>query len=112
MQYFLYYQGGNKITKGGFFYGGAGYLLTKGLLERLTSFKLSGPQGVADSYRDNKHYNHLGIMEEVVAWSKKYCVDECVKLSDETPPNEPHFIGNKADSKVLIYSVIITRANT
>ena len=101
MQYFLYYQGGNKITKGGFFYGGAGYLLTKGLLDRLTSFKLSGPQGVADSYRDNKHYNHLGIMEEVVAWSKKYCVDECVKLSDETPPNEPHFIGNKADSKVL-----------
>eukprot|EP01036_Dinobryon_divergens_P024741 gene24741-33215_t len=97
--------GGNKITRGGFFYGGAGYLLTKGILERLVSFKLSGPQAVADSYRDNKHYNHLGVMEEVVMWSKKYCTDECVKLTADTPPNEPHFIGNKADLKVRLVDI-------
>lgn len=103
------YTGGNKITRGGFFYGGAGYLLTKGLLERLSSNKLTGPRAVADGYRDNKHYNHLGIMEEVVSGSKKYCADECVKFAADSPPNEPHFIGNRADLKVTThhYSILI-----
>lgn len=92
--------GGNKITRNGFFYGGAGYLLTKGLLEKLVSYKLVGPSGSADGYRDNKHYNHLGMMEEALPPSKKWCPDDCVRLAADSPPNEPHFVGNKADLKV------------
>jgi hypothetical protein len=34
--------GGNKITRGGFFIGGAGYLMGRGVLDSLNSFVLVG----------------------------------------------------------------------
>jgi len=99
--------GGNKITRGGFFYGGAGYLLTHGLLDKLTSFQLSGPLTAADGVRDNKHLNHLGAMEEALPMSRKGCPDECVKLTADIPANEPHFTGNHADLKVGRISILM-----
>lgn len=49
--------GGNKVTKGGFYYGGAGYLMTKPLLHRLIGHDLSGP----DPYGDRWGYHLYGL---------------------------------------------------
>ena len=62
--------GGNKITKQGFFFGGAGYLMGRAVIHRLLAHTLPGPVG-PDHLRDQKHVNHLGVMEEAYPMHEK-----------------------------------------
>jgi hypothetical protein len=84
--------GGNKVTKGGFFYGGSGYLMGRATIDVLNSFSLLGPSG-PDSIRHEKHMNHLGLFEEARDTSSASCTD-CLRLKGEP---SVHGSGQKAD---------------
>lgn len=100
--------GGNKVTKSGFFYGGAGYLMSKGLLDVLDGYTLVGPDPWGDTYRDNKQLAHLGLMEVAVEeLSKGGCPGPCLSLN----PNItllPHFVSNTAQLKVRLVDLCAT----
>ena len=90
--------GGNKITKTGFFYGGAGYLMGRAVINKLLEFKLPGPDTWGDNIRDIKHLNFLGVMEHTYPMSKKGCPD-CMTL-DPNIPEVIHLSGNWATLEV------------
>ncbi|KAJ1421905.1 hypothetical protein B484DRAFT_452587 [Ochromonadaceae sp. CCMP2298] len=93
--------GGNKITKKGFFYGGAGYLMGRGVLDSLNSFTLVGPDPYSDTYRDQKHLDHLGMMEHAYPMAAG-CPDDCMTL-DKT--NVLHFTSSTATLRVPLVDI-------
>ena len=56
-----------QVTNHGFFYGGGGYLMGRGVLDKLVNYTFTGPMVWADSIRNSKHMDHLGLMEEAHA---------------------------------------------
>lgn len=105
--------GGNKITKKGFFYGGSGYLMGRGLISVLTSHVLHGPRTSDDSVRTTKHFNHLGLMEEAFAVSESNCPknnndssNDCMRL-DPAVPIVLHFHNNKAELGVRLIDLCV-----
>lgn len=85
--------GGNKVTKSGFFYGGAGYLMGPRVIAKLNAHVLDGPSYYPDSIRDAKQMAHLGLMETVATRvnNNPKCGD-CMKL--ERAPNPPGYQDN------------------
>lgn len=77
--------GGNKVTKNGFFYGGAGYLMGRGLVDILNSHHLSGP-GQEDHIRHSKHLDHLGVFEEANIAALSSCPD-CIQFEGDLSDN-------------------------
>lgn len=88
--------GGNKVTKGGFFYGGSGYLMGRATIDVLNSYSLLGPSG-ADSIRHEKHMNHLGLFEE--ARDSSMSCSDCLRITGES---NLHGSDQKADLLVRL----------
>ena len=78
--------GGNKVTKGGFLYGGSGYLMGRGLIDALNSHTLRGPDPYEDRYRSAKHLNHLGLFEEALDMALPTCPD-CFQFQGNMTPH-------------------------
>jgi len=91
--------GGGKVTNGGHFYGGAGYLMGRGLINKLNGYELDGPEAYGDRIRNNKHLNHLGLME-VVGSFEGACPD-CLQFNGNLSTNI-HGIGMKAQLGVRL----------
>lgn len=90
--------GGNRVTKGGFLYGGAGYLMGKGLIDVLNSHTLLGPPQKEDRIRNEKHMNHLGLFEEALDLTRLTCPD-CFQFQGNMTP---HGIGLTAQLQVRL----------
>jgi hypothetical protein len=56
---------GKKITKHGFYYGGAGYFLGAAAIKRLVSNELLGPVAQVDEYRDPMQMANLALLKQV-----------------------------------------------
>lgn len=69
---------GHGISIGGFYYGGSGYLIGRGVLNRLTAYTLDSRKA-GDVYRTDEQVLSLGILEEARLTSEKMC-PSCVKL--------------------------------
>lgn len=93
--------GGNKVTRNGFFYGGAGYLIGRYILDLLIQYKFSGPDPYPDDYRDMKHLDHLGIMEEAMQYINN-CPGDCMKLDSI---KKDHYTSNSAETKVRLVDI-------
>lgn len=64
---------GDRISKRGFFWGGAGYLIGRNVIERLTSYELNGPPEIDDSIRDLWRNLDLSFIREVYPLSQYFC---------------------------------------
>lgn len=64
---------GRKITKHGFFYGGAGYLLGQNILNRLTSHTLMGPPQWSANDIDPVQMTALSVLKQTYLLSDKNC---------------------------------------
>ena len=69
---------GKKITRHGFFYGGAGYLMGKAVVEKLAGNTIAAPINInGDGVRDELTMKFLQIMMQTITNSKITCPD-CV----------------------------------
>lgn len=73
----LYYCG--LVSKIGFIMGGAGYLLGRAVLQKLTSKILSGPASKNDSHRTEGQLQTLSILRLAHAMSSRSC-PSCIQL--------------------------------
>lgn len=64
---------GRKVTRKGFYYGGAGYLMGRALIDRLTDYRLMGPVTDKDNYRDGGQMRELAILSQVYTLSNQSC---------------------------------------
>lgn len=64
---------GRKITRNGFFYGGAGYLMGKAVIDALTSHTIFGPPATADTVRDPTQTEYLQIMYQALENAREVC---------------------------------------
>lgn len=64
---------GRKITKRGFYYGGAGYLMGKKVLDRLQSHEIIGPPFYSDIFRDPTQVHELSLLHQVSKLSNTSC---------------------------------------
>lgn len=70
---------GKKVTRHGFYYGGAGYLWGEKVIKKLTSNILVGPSQKKDEYRDEITMIYLSLIRETIANSQKACPD-CIEI--------------------------------
>jgi hypothetical protein len=56
---------GRKITKKGFYYGGAGYLMGKKVIDLMNAYTLDGPQREGDQFVDAGQMHTLSLLHEV-----------------------------------------------
>ena len=67
-----------KITARGFYYGGAGYLMGRGILSRLTSHSIdSQRRNDTDAFRTTSQTTNLGVLDQVLRLWDSPCTD-CV----------------------------------
>ena len=69
---------GRKVTRHGFYYGGAGYLFGEPVIKKLTSNILVGPHEQKDEYRDEITMIYLSLIRETIINSGKTC-PECIE---------------------------------
>jgi uncharacterized protein YceK len=74
---------GKKVTKKGFYWGGAGYLFGRKTIENLNANVLHGPAAREDNYRDEGKMRYLHVMKQAYEESQKIC-KSCVTFA--TPP--------------------------
>ena len=74
---------GKKITKKGFFYGGSGYLMGRGAIDRLLESRISGPPDNGDAARDPVQTSRLQIMMQALEASRESC-KSCIAEDDRT----------------------------
>jgi hypothetical protein len=91
--------GGRKVTRHGFFYGGAGYLMGKALIDTLNSFVLRGPVVASDGARDGRHMNELSLFNTIVPLAQRHCKQPCAALN---PGSEVGGLGGSANVTVRI----------
>jgi hypothetical protein len=72
---------GRKITKRGFYYGGAGYLLSRPALDRLNGYHLFGPKQAGSFFIDFNQMLDLNMLYELGDLANRYC-PECVRVAD------------------------------
>ncbi len=75
---------GRKITRHGFFYGGAGYLIGKNVIDRLVSNTLYGPSIYEDSFRDPTQMEKLQLMYQTAVNAREVCIDTCITNKSPT----------------------------
>lgn len=73
--------GGKKVTRHGFYYGGAGYLLGKMVLSRLSAFQIISPPTPEDAHRDKYQSEALGLLSQVVSLANSSCHSECIQFA-------------------------------
>lgn len=74
---------GRKVTKKGFYWGGAGYLFGRKTIENLNSHVLHGPEAAEDNYRDEGKMRYLHVLKQTHEAAQKVC-PSCVTYA--TPP--------------------------
>lgn len=72
---------GRKITKRGFYYGGAGYLFSRPTLDRLNGYHLFGPNQAGSYFIDFNQMLDLNMLYELGDLANRYC-PECVRVTD------------------------------
>jgi hypothetical protein len=90
---------GRKVTRHGFYYGGAGYLFGEAVIKKLTSTTLVGPTANRDEYRDDITMIFLSLYREAVKNSINTCPD-CIQV--EGNATEDKIFNEKATSGVRI----------
>ena len=80
---------GRKVTKKGFYWGGAGYLFGRQTIENLNSHILYGPNAKEDNYRDEGKMRYLHVLKQSYEESQKICkscvtFDQPPRIYDET----------------------------
>jgi len=74
---------GKKITRKGFFYGGAGYLMGRGLVEKLASSRIMGPPDHLFKQNDPLQTTALQIMMQALENSRASC-KSCIIETERT----------------------------
>lgn len=74
---------GRKVTKKGFYWGGAGYLFGRKTIENLNAHVLYGPAAAQDNYRDEGKMRYLHVLKQAYEASQHVC-KSCVTF--DTPP--------------------------
>ena len=73
---------GKKITSHGFFYGGAGYVFGKAVLDRLTSHKVMGPVSWMAPRSKPEQTAHLQLLTQTIMLSNHSCPKDSVTGQD------------------------------
>lgn len=74
---------GKKITNKGFYWGGAGYMFGRPVIEALNARQLHGPEAASDGMRDEYKTRTLHLLKETYDKSRKIC-HSCTAF--DTPP--------------------------
>jgi hypothetical protein len=98
---------GRKVTKKGFYWGGAGYLFGKKTIDNLNSHVLRGPDTKEDNYRDEGKMRYLSVLKQAYEESKRICpscatLPEPPKMYDE---NMIDVVGAAANLTVRVIEV-------
>jgi hypothetical protein len=72
---------GRKVTQKGFYWGGAGYLFGRPVIESLNSYVMHGPSAPSDSMRDESKTRDLSVMKQTYEQSLRVC-PTCFTLQD------------------------------
>lgn len=91
---------GKKITKRGFYYGGAGYMIGRKLIEELNGYVLSGPLVPYDTMRDPTQTRELSIFKD--AASKIESCSTCLTMTQGTVEE---VIGAVANTSVRVIEI-------
>lgn len=78
---------GKKITKRGFYYGGAGYLIGKKVIDRLNSHEILGPAESMNAMIDPNQMALLSILNQAYPLSQHFCKG-CIRLDNSTANRE------------------------
>lgn len=71
-----------KITKKGFYFGGSGYLMGRGVLKQLTSYTIASRRySRSDWYRGKGQVESLGVLEEAMQNTNDTCT-ACIRAGD------------------------------
>jgi hypothetical protein len=71
-----------KVTKGGFYFGGSGYLMGRGVLSQLTSHTIASRRySKSDWYRSRTQTTNLGILSEALQNTNASCT-ACIRAGE------------------------------
>jgi len=90
---------GKKITRKGFYYGGAGYLFGEAVIKKLLSTTLVGPTEVKDGARDEVTMFYLSLFREALVNSISTCPD-CIRVEGNATADK--IINEKAQAGVRV----------
>eukprot|EP01034_Spumella_vulgaris_P024048 gene24048-30345_t len=102
---------GKKITKKGFYYGGAGYMIGRIVIERLTAYELSGPSEASNKMIDPTMMSGLSVFNQAADLSKEVC-PECMVLQPGSVVNELNTHANISVRMVEICVNIMSQEHT
>ena len=91
-----------EVSNVGYFTGGAGYLMSRGFLQNVTSNHLAGPWNDSDSLRSPTHMQLLSVLRLASAMAARSC-PSCVKLQDNE--SECQEVGSQGTLAVRIVDV-------
>lgn len=78
---------GKKVTNKGFYWGGAGYLFGRPVIEALNARLLHGPPAASDGMRDEFKFRTLHMLKETYDKSKRIC-HSCTAFDKDPPMSE------------------------
>ena len=91
---------GKKVTKRGFYYGGAGYLMGRPVVEALNGYVLRGPAAAADDMRDETMTRELSLFSQTWKLARGSC-KSCMRLQNGTSAGQLVGAAASMDARVV-----------
>jgi hypothetical protein len=87
---------GRKVTKHGFYYGGAGYLIGKQIIAKLDGYQVYSPEAFSTANVDPMQMKFLSIFHETFRRSREHCPNTC--MGNVTAPEEPNLTSQELEA--------------
>ncbi len=94
---------GRKITKMGFYYGGAGYMIGKLIIDRLTAYQIEGPAEASNKMLDPTQTKDLSVFNQAADLTAAIC-PECMVMH---PGSAKDGLNTKANTTVRMIELCV-----
>jgi hypothetical protein len=102
---------GRKITRHGFYYGGAGYLFGKTVIDELHGKVLRGPNDGANSFIDGNQMRELSLLYETAPASQQFCTG-CIQVHSDFKIGDLHVQVNTSSRIIDLCVNIMSQEHT
>jgi len=97
---------GKKITRRGFYYGGAGYIIGRKSIEDLNSYEIRGPPEPMTVMIDPTQMKELSLFSQILPLSEQHCPD-CVKVAKKDDGEAVGEYGLSAQTAVRVIDLCV-----